>query len=239
MQFNFSESELSYIIKHFNYPSLIGVEKQLYDEQRVISSLCDKKYLMFVNGDYELSYAVRILLNAWRSIRYSIVRTDLNDDKYLTCIFASEEVILFLLNHLSEIQIDMLDFSEEKMDYTIIKYLGLSECKTTMLEYNISLSIDDFLTLFFSHSVSENERLSPMLGLPIQEVKAISDVLNKKPDVSIIVQDLKRNIGSLDMIFTSDCGWYMAKHITPPNHDERVVLVKGNIKQIADSIYIL
>ena len=91
MQFNFSESELSYIIKHFNYPSLIGVEKQLYDEQRVISSLCDKKYLMFVNGDYELSYAVRILLNAWRSIRYSIVRTDLNDDKYLTCIFASEE----------------------------------------------------------------------------------------------------------------------------------------------------
>lgn len=240
MQFAFVETELSYLIKRFNYHSIVGLNRCLYDEEQVKQSLLEKGYLIKFSCVEELANPVRILLSVWSRMRYSFIRSDCKGDDNSLFILVSEEAILFVSVFEHKVYVEMLDADEQKLNLLLYNYLQLNERIYDSQTLNITLTVDDFVELFFLGSQSNVECVEQKLGLSCDEISDLHLTMECQPHAVLIVQDLQMNIGSLNVIYSIKGKLVMIKHVTPPTKEnERVVIVKGDLRAIVDSIYIL
>lgn len=240
MQFNFLETELSYLIKRFNYTKIVGLRRCIYNEDQVKHSLLDKGYLIQFSGREELSNPVRILFSAWSKARYSVVRSDCNGEDNSLFILANEEVILFVSIFEQKVSVEMSDFSEHNMDSLLYHYLQLCKDGYDSRELNITLTVEDFVTLFLTESKIGMKHTAGKLGLSFDEVYDLCSAVQLEPQVVLVIQDMKNNTGSLNMIHSIKNKLVMIKHITPEDREnQRVVVVQGDLRAIVDSIYIL
>ncbi len=240
MHFAFVETELSYLIKRFNYHSIVGLNMCLYNEEEVKQSLLRKDYLVKISNRDELSNSVRILLSAWSRMRYSFIRNDCNGEENSLFILVSDEAMLFVSTFEHNVSVEMFDADEQKLNSLLYHYLQLSDKTYDPQTLNITLTVGDFVELFFLNAQSNTKYAQQKLGLPCDEICDLYSAMERKPHVILIVQDMQMNIGSLNVIYSFGEKLVMIKHVTPEaKENERVVIVKGDLRAIVDSIYIL
>ena len=107
-------------------------------------------------------------------------------------------------------------------------------------ELNITLTVEDFVTLFLTESKIGMKHTAGKLGLSFDEVYDLCSAVQLEPQVVLVIQDMKNNTGSLNMVHSIKNKLVMIKHITPEDREnQRVVVVQGDWRAIVDSIYIL
>ena len=240
MNFCFTVEELSFIVKHFKYKDLIGFKPQKCKEKNVAQPLEQKGYLRNNNGKYELPNELRLLFSAWLQVRYTVVREDYWDDENVFSIMASPKYIISYSEHNDDINIAICDFSFETMDCILADYLGLSNIAANCSGYNYTFATSDFID-FFGENRIDSVSASKKTGLSEKCINEIVEYISFDDSISLIMQDVEKNIGAMAVIKYIENSLFMVKHIVP-NDDllkQKVVVVKGDAESIVNSIYVL
>lgn len=241
MKFLMKIEEIQYIQKKFNYPNLLCVEKRLFQSKSAEKSLEETGVIhKDRRGQYELRTEERYLFGAWSKMRYSVIRSDQVTKKTLYCILASEKDILVFDQNGNDVELNLFDFDANAMD-SIFCNLGEFNIQTIAQEpFNITLSVRDFAELTSNNKQSHIEKWSDRLGINVNYLKSYIDCVNQEKDYSILLcEDHVESVGTLTKVVNSEVGICALKHITPKDKTkERVVIMMGNAKNIAESLYL-
>lgn len=239
MTFAFTEEELSYISKKYGYKYLVGFESVKFNKERCITALLEKGYIYPYKRAYELSNDVRLLLSAWVRMKYTLVRDSFMSDQDAFALFANENHIMTFSYHGEEVRLNLGDFSATAMDETLAQYLGITDDVVPADVFNITFTADDYLTYF--EEETPVEQIAKETGLGVKDICAIKETLVSGESTSFVLQNVVNDIGCMGTFKKYNSAYILVKHIVPNTHldRQRVVVVKGNSKDIVDSIYIL
>lgn len=241
MKFLMKIEEIQYIQKKFNYPNLLCVEKRLFPSKNAEKTLEETGVIHKVGrGKYELRTEERYLFGAWSQMRYSAFRSDQTTEKNLYCILANEKEIIVCDRNGNDVELNLFDFNSNTMD-NIFCILGEIDTKTiARTSFNITLAVKDFLDLTSGTKQSHIEEWSCRLGINADLLKTYIDCVNQEKDYSILLcEDHVECVGALTKIVNNEVGVCALKHITPKDQTkERIVMMMGNARAVAESLYL-
>ncbi len=239
MTVNLTQKELSYIVKHFGYKQLEGFDPVKFNKKECESSLEDRGYIKPYGKSFELSNDMRLVLSAWMKSRYTLVKHSCLLENHIFAIFASNEYIFSYSMHEGDVRIDLCDFNFEAMDKIIADYLDITDDVNSLSNFNVSFTAEEFISLF--ENELPNEVISGKIGLSAENVQIIKNAIAEENNTTFILQDVIDDIGCMGIITKNDDGYVMIKHIVPNRivEHQKAVVVKGNAKDIVDSVYIL
>lgn len=239
MTFSFTQEELSYLMMKYGYRNLEAMDVVEFDEEKCEGALFEKGYLSQGQRAIELSNDVRLLLSAWSGIRYTIVREDFISENQAFALLASKDYIITYSSNDEIIELNLCDFDFSIMDSIISNYIDISEKEVYCSSLNISLTSDEFVSLF--DKGSSNEEIIKKTGISLNDTIMIRRALSSEESVEFILQDVENNVGCKGSLVNDKEGYVLIKHITynDASDNQRIVIAKGNRQDIVDSIYII
>ena len=116
MKYIITQSQARYIQEHYGFLQLLGLNTNVPVRHKVRDELLEKGAIYDNQGHDELHPAIRALFSCWERMRYSVARVDLNRDTRFQCLLTNRRNTMFFDRQEEEIHVDLIDFSEEKLD---------------------------------------------------------------------------------------------------------------------------
>lgn len=242
MRFNIGVKEAQYIQKSFKFSPLIGLDRVLFAPLGVEKKLISEGVIkQGHSGAKELDTTYRYLFSAWEKMRYSIVNPNREKDENFFCVLSNENEILLIEQDAHTLSIELIDFKIEIMDNIITNMLKTkNEISCNSTPYNIALSMKDFSEFLVCRTKGSLSEWSGKLGLSEDEISSFLNYVNDENSFTMLLcEDHIQGIGMLLKTVPTNQGIYALKHITPKDlSKEKMVLLKGSLQNIVDSVYV-
>ena len=238
MKYVMTQSQARYIQEHYYFLHLLGLNKNVPFHPQVRDELLNRGVIEDNQGRDELHPAFRALFSNWERMRYSVVRVDLNREKRFLCLLTNRISTIFFDREENEIRMDLIDFSEQKMDRFFAAMAELSPTANVERPFTISMQVDDYRR--FINASNEEEFLfwQKRLGIAATLLKAYHQAILREEDTRLLlVEDHVDDVGYLMKISPAEDGIFALKHVTYAGGEERFVLIFGNDTYLIDSIY--
>lgn len=238
MKYIITQSQARYIQEHYGFLQLLGLNTNVPARHKVRDELLEKGAIYDNQGYDELHPAIRALFSCWERMRYSVARVDLNRDTRFQCLLTNRRNTMFFDRQEEEIHVDLIDFSEEKLDQLFAVLAELSPCAQTERPFTIGLNMDNYR--LFMQAAGDEDFLfwQRRLGISAQLLKAYHRAILREEDIRLLlVEDHVEDVGYMMKISPAEEGIFALKHVTYDSGEERAVLIFGNDAYLIDSIY--
>ena len=238
MKYVMTQSQARYIQEQYGFLFLLGLNNKISPEPETRDQLLQRGVIYDNHGYDELHPAFRALFSCWDKMRYSVVRADLNRDTRFQCLLTNRSSTIFFDREGEQIRMDLIDFSEEKLDKFFAAVAELTPCGPVERPFTVTLSMEDYPR--FINAATEEELLSwqKRLGLPASLLRTyLQAVLRQEDTRLLLVEDHISDVGYLMKLAPTDQGIFALKHVTYGTGEEKVVLVYGSDSYLIDSIY--
>lgn len=238
MKYVMTQSQARYIQEQYAFWQLLGLNKNVPSDPQVRNELLQRGVIEDNRGRDELHPAFRALFSNWARMRYSVARVDLNREKRFQCLLTNRISTIFFDREEEEIRLDLIDFSEQKMDRFFAVMADISPVADVERPFTVSMQMDDYR--LFINAKNEEDFLfwQKRLGIAASLLKAYHQAILRQEDTRLLlVEDHIDDVGYLMKISPAEEGIFALKHVTYGSGKERFVLVFGNDTYLIDSIY--
>lgn len=237
MRYLLTESEALLIKEKFGFGQLLGLNTKQRIKLWTERELRNKNVIYSNNGKDELSNEYRALFSNWEKMRYSIVRPELNDKTHLQCILSNDKVLIFFARKKDVITIDLIDFSEEKLDEMIIAFSEMIKTEAKYTMFNLTLSLDEYERIINSKDRSDLNEWNKAIGLDVDVLEKFLENINTKNEAQmLLVEDHISDCGYMSKIVNTEDGIYAVKHVTH-KENQKMVMIYGSTQYVTNSIY--
>lgn len=238
MKYVMTQSQARYIQEQYGFLFLLGLNNKISVRPEVRDELVQRGVIYDNHGYDELHPAFRALFSCWDKMRYSVVRADLNRDVRFQCLLTNRSSTIFFDREEEQIRMDLIDFSEQKLDKLFAVMAELAPCGRVERPFTISLSMEDYARFINAKTQEEFLFWQKRLGIPASLLQAyLQAVLRKEDTRLLLVEDHIGDVGYLMKLAPTADGIFALKHVTYGTGEEKAVLVYGSDSYLVDSIY--
>lgn len=238
MKYIMTQSQARYIQEHYFFLQLLGLNSKVPFDPNVRDTLVARGVIDDSQGHDELHPAFRALFSNWEHMRYSVVRLDLNREKRFLCLLTNRISTIFFDREEEEIRLDLIDFSEQKLDQLFAAMAALSPVANVERPFTISMGVEDYKLFINANTEEDFLDWQKRLGIPASLLQAYREAILREEDTRLLlVEDHVDDVGYMMKISPAEDGIFALKHVTYGSGEERFVLICGNDTYLVDSIY--
>ncbi len=237
MRFVLTTSEILFLKNKFGFSRLLGINEKKRIRLGTERALKEKSIIYPYNGKDELDPTYRALLTNWEQTRYTVARSDINDEQTYQCLLCSENAIIFMVDRQDEVTIDLLDFSEELMDRMLGAFAELPSIESSETAFNVTLFPEECEQFLTCRDEADFRRWQCKLGINARVLRKYAEAIHAPGgSATLMAEDHLEDVGYMGKFVADERAVYALKHVTGEEY-QKMVLVMGDTQYVVNSIY--